>query len=57
MDLEGNFTNPRIHRILQNLVSSQPLVVHTPRFKVQIEQEIKLLTDAELKSVHILWDT
>ncbi|VDL18600.1 unnamed protein product [Hymenolepis diminuta] len=52
VDLQGQFVNPRIHNLLQKLVSVvQPTKIHESKFKVEKVHDIKLLSDLELQAV------
>lgn len=56
VDLQGQFVNPRIHNLLQKLVSVvQPTRIHESKFKVEKVHDIKLLSDSELQAVNTLF--
>lgn len=55
VDLQRYFLSPRIHNLLHKLVSaSDSKSLHEPKFRVDKEHNIKLLSDAELQAVRTL---
>ncbi|CAL8095539.1 unnamed protein product [Calicophoron daubneyi] len=51
MALQNLFANPRIHNLLRLITYNNPDVVHQPHFRKLQQNTIKLLSDAELKTI------
>ncbi len=52
IDLQKAFLNPRIHSILHKLTAGADIAaVHEHKFRVEKDQNIKLLSDVELQAV------
>ncbi|KAF8562058.1 hypothetical protein P879_04536 [Paragonimus westermani] len=52
--LHDLFADPRIHNLLRLITYNNPTVVHKPRFKKLLRNNIQMLSDKELKTIQQL---